>query len=210
MAVLDHRLPDTLQVRSTAAGCLVAWFGRLLFACSLCVQGFGQEVEAPAAKVQAAFLYNFTKLVTWPTNAFTNSNAPIVIGVLGKDTLGEELDHLKGLKTAGRHIEVARYTSVKEINNCHVLFVSDSERRRLDLIFDALRSQPILTVGETRGFANRGMIELDRKGDNFDLHINLQAAVDARLKLSSRLIRLDKHLQPVEPTKTNTPPSTSQ
>ena len=171
----------------------------------IATRSLAQPIEAPEQRVKAAFLYNFTQLVTWPTNAFAASNSPIVIGVLGKDSLKEELDGLNGLKAAGRIVQVARYEEVARATNCHLLFISDSERRRLDTIFDALHNAPILTVGESRGFSQRGMIELVRSDKNFELHINLEAANAAGLRLSSRLTRLDRRLRGIEPQPTNAP-----
>jgi hypothetical protein len=169
------------------------------------LRALAQPIQAPEPRVKAAFLYNFTQLVTWPTNAFAGSNSPIVIGLLGKDTLKEELDRLDGLKAGGRSVRVARYNDLASATNCHVLFISDSERRKYDTIFDALHDVPILTVGDSRGFSTRGMIELVRADDNFDLRINLKAAHAAGLRLSSRLTRLDRRLRIIEPESTNSP-----
>src|SRR5258706_3424933 len=33
-------------------------------------------------KVKAAYLFNFAKFIEWPASAFTNENAPLVIGVI--------------------------------------------------------------------------------------------------------------------------------
>lgn len=156
-----------------------------------------QDLQAPEWRVKAAFLYNFTKLVDWPTNAFASTNAPLVIGVLGKDPFGTELDEvLAGRKAQGRNIQTARYASVNEALHCQILFISASERHRLNSIFDALQNRPILTVGDTDGFVARGMIGLVKADDTINLRINLQAAHQAGLQLSSRLTRLDTTLRP--------------
>jgi len=199
MAFLAHS-NATRGIRSptrTAAG------SGLLLQCliylSLASTTFAQQIEAPEPRVKTAFLYNFTKLVTWPTNAFADSNAPIVIGVLGRDTLGEELDRIEGRIVSGRPIHVERYASAESVTNCQVLFITDSERRKLDSIFNELQGRPILTVGESRGFASQGVIELVKTNDNLNLRINLEAANEAGLTLSSRLMRLDRTLRPPDP-----------
>lgn len=167
-----------------------------------------QDVEAPEPKVKAAFLYNFTKLVYWPTNTFANSKTPLVIGVLGRDPFGKELDTVVAGRTVeGRNIQVARFNKVEEITNCQVLFIDVSERRNLDSILDALRDKPILTVSDIKGFASRGMIELTKSNDTMIFRINLEAADHAGLRLSSRLTRLDKTLQPPGSNSTNSPPA---
>lgn len=168
---------------------------------------FGQELQAPEYKVKAAFLYNFTKLVEWPTNTFADDTTPLIIGVLGKDPFGKDLDNLVAGRTAkNRPVQIVRFTSVEQITNCQVLYISESERRKLDSIFDALRGQPILTVSDLRGFETRGMITLVKSNANINLRINLEATRQARLQLSSRLIRLDRTLRPIEAEPPAQPP----
>jgi hypothetical protein len=197
-----HRSPLAPSTGVKRVALLLSWCVLLLL---VVAQSLAQSIEAPEPRVKAAFLYNFTQLVTWPTNRFAQSNSPIVIGLLGKDPLKEELDRLNGLKAGGRVIQVVRYDTVAGATNCHLLFISDSERRKLDTIIDALRNAPVLTVGESRGFSRRGMIELERSDKNFDLHINLEAARAAGLRLSSRLTRLDRQLRAIAPQPTNAP-----
>ncbi len=169
--------------------------------------GHGQEIQAPEHKVKAAFLYNFAKLVEWPTNVFASDTAPVVLGVLGKDPFDQALDELAAGRTVqNRPVRVVRFTSVEQITNCQILYISESERRKLDSIFDALRGRPILTVGDMKGFEARGMITLVRSNSSINLRINLEATRQARLQLSSRLIRLDKSLRPPEEDPPRRPP----
>ena len=167
----------------------------------------GQEIQAPENKVKAAFLLNFAKLVEWPTNVFANDTTPLVLGVLGKDPFDKELAEIVAGRTVkNRPVQIVRFTSVEQITNCQVLFISESERRKLDSIFDALRGRPILTVGDLKGFESRGMITLVKSNANINLRINLEAAKQARLQLSSRLIRLDKSLRPPDDEPPTAPP----
>jgi len=172
-----------------------------VFALLWCSSAFvlGQELQAPENKVKAAFLLNFAKLVEWPTNTFVNDTTPLVLGVLGKDPFDKALDEIVAGRTVkNRPVQIVRFTSVGQITNCQVLFISESERRKLDSIFDALHGRPILTVGDMKGFESRGMITLIKSNASINLRINPEAARQARLVLSSRLLRLDKSLRPPE------------
>lgn len=171
----------------------------------------GQELQAPERTVKAAFLYNFTKLVSWPTNTFSDASAPLVIGVLGKDPFGPALDEVVKNKTVnGRPVLAVRFKTVDDIKNCHVLFISDSERRRLDSTLQALQARPILTVGDLPGFETRGMITLVKTNETINLRINLEATTKSKLNLSSRLLRLDKTLKPTTTGSTNRPAPASK
>jgi len=169
-----------------------------------CPRATAQEVSAPEPQLKAAFLYNFSKLVSWPTNAFASTNAPLVIAVLGQDPVAKELGlTLTGRRVAGRELKTFRLDSMEAATNCHVLFISGSERRDAEHLATALRHQPVLTVSDMKGFASWGMIELVRTNNNFDLRINPGAAREAGLELSSHLTRLDRSLRPGA---TNAPP----
>lgn len=169
----------------------------------------GQELQAPERNIKATFLYNFTKLVNWPTNTFTNTSAPIIIGVLGKDPFGAALNEVvKGKTVNDRPVLAVRFKSVDEIKNCHVLYISESERRRLEKTIQALRSRPILTVGDLPGFETQGMITLVKTNETINLHINLEAVTKSGLSLSSRLLRLDKTLKPAQTTSISRLPAT--
>jgi hypothetical protein len=169
----------------------------------------GQEVKAPEYQVKAAFLFNFTKLVDWPTNTSASNNESFVIGVLGKDPFGKALDDvMTGRTVNGRNIQVTRFGSVEEIGRCHMLFICESERRKLESILDALQDKPVLTVSDIKGFGSRGMIELVKSNDTINLRINLKAANHTGLQLSSRLTRLDKSLQPAGVNSPDSPSAT--
>jgi hypothetical protein len=142
-------------------------------------------------QVKAVFLFNFTQFVEWPAEAFADSTAPLVIGVLGEDPFGAFLDQtVRGETAKGRPLVVERYRRVQEIGNCQVLFISRSESERLGEILASLAGKPILTVGDIEGFAVRGgVIRLATLGGKIRLRINLDSAKAAKLTISSKLLR---------------------
>ena len=83
-----------------------------------------QTGPATEYRVKAVFLFNFAQFVDWPADAFADSAAPFVIGVLGSDPFGELLDQtVLGEQLRGRPFEVRRYHTVDEITACHILFI---------------------------------------------------------------------------------------
>lgn len=151
-----------------------------------------QELAAPEYKIKAAFLYNFAKLTEWPTNVLAGSNAPVVIGVLGKDPFGPFLtETVRGKNIDGRKVRIVRFEHLDDVEGCQLLFVSASESGRLQSIFSRLSDQPVLTVGDTGQFARKGgMIGLWKQADEIRFDVNLEAVERAGLKLSSKLLRL--------------------
>jgi hypothetical protein len=152
------------------------------------------RAQAPVARetqVKAVFLFNFVQFVEWPAAAFASPDAPLVIGVLGADPFGEILDEVvRGEKIGARTLEVRRFATVEEVAGCQLLFISASEQPHLEETLRALQGRPILTVGDTEGFATRGgMIRFVTDRGRIKLRINLAAAKAAGLVLSSKLLR---------------------
>ncbi len=140
-------------------------------------------------ELKAAFLYKLASFVEWPHAA---ADGPLRIGVIGKDPFGADLDGLvQGKVVNGRLFQVRRFQPGEDIRGCEIVFVSPSERNRLQPILDGLRGNPTLTVGDVPEFCERGgMINLRLVGDRIRLQINLEAAERANLRLSSKLLSL--------------------
>jgi hypothetical protein len=156
----------------------------------------GLAVSAPAEpareyQVKAVFLFNFAQFVEWPPAAFPDPQAPLVIGVLGQDPFGAFLDETVRDEMIGRRpLVVRRYRRAEEIDHCHILFISESETSRLEEIITRLKDRSILTVCDTEGFAKRGvMIRLINEKNKIRLRSNFDAAKDAGLTISSKLLR---------------------
>lgn len=149
-------------------------------------------------QLKAGFLFNFAHFIEWPTKAFADPASPIIIGVLGNDSLAGDLDEIvRGEKVNNRPLVVQRYQQVEEIKVCHILFVSDSDAARLQRIFTSLKGRSILTVGETDGFARRGgVIRFVTKNNKIRFRINLEAAKAANLTISSKLLRAAEIVAP--------------
>lgn len=142
-------------------------------------------------KVKAAFLYNFSQFVVWPTEAFPEAQTPMVIGVIGADPFGAYLDEIvQGEQVNNRPLIVRRYQQVEEIKVCHILFVSQSEATRFEEIFARLKGRTILTVGDIDGFARQGgMIRFVTDKNKVRFRINVEAAKAAKLTISSKLLK---------------------
>lgn len=144
-------------------------------------------------QIKAAFLFNFTQFVEWPSNTFTNAEAPLVIGILGDDPLGPALEQaVEGETVNKRPIAIRRSRHLSELKgNCHVLFICRSEKARLPQLLAELRGQPVLTVAEINQFALQGgIIGFVIRDNKVRFEINLATAERAGLKVSSKLSKL--------------------
>lgn len=142
--------------------------------------------------LKAVFLYNLASFVEWPSSAFAGPDAPFVIGVLGDDPFGPVLDQVLANEYVGtRRIVPRRFRRNEDFAQCHVLFVSASEKHRLRDVWRRLGSRPVLTVGEGAGFVEEGgMVAFGLKGQHLILYVNPPAARTADLVISSKLLEV--------------------
>jgi hypothetical protein len=150
--------------------------------------------------IKAGFIYNFAKFVEWPSTAFAQPDSPIVIGILGADPFGTLIDQIvENKKIGARGFVVKRLkrgTDLKDLRECKILFVGDSERAHIDELLQIVKSLPILTVGETPGFAQRGgVIRFVLEDNRVRFEVNVDAAHQADLTISSRLLTLARIIQ---------------
>jgi hypothetical protein len=172
-----------------------------LAACALALappEAAAQPAVSKEYQVKAAFLFNFVQFVEWPAAAFTNSAAPICIGVLGDDPFGPALDEtVRGETVRNRKLVVERSRRLEDLKDCQLIFISKSETERIPGILDELGPTPVLTVSETPGFAQRGgIINLYLAGNKVRFEINAAAARRKGLRISSELLSLGRIIQP--------------
>ena len=141
--------------------------------------------------IKAAILYNFAKFATWPEAAFSSDSAPLRLCVIGDDPFGPALNSLAGKTVRKRALVTSHIADVENAAPCHILFVSDSETERLDTILDEVATLPILTVADINRFGNSGgIITLKAVDKRSRIEVNIAAAEQAGLRLSSKLLRL--------------------
>lgn len=181
-------------------GILIAILGMTLNGTPLAYAQTGDAPDSSEYLIKAGFIYNFAKFVEWPSAAFAQPDSPIVIGVLGTDPFGSVLDRLVQDKKIGqRGFVVRRYKwgkdlkDLKDLRDCKILFVSTSEKAHADEIIQLVKWLPILTVGETPGFAEHGgVIRFTVEDNRVRFEVNVDAAHQADLNISSRLLTLAK------------------
>jgi YfiR/HmsC-like len=152
------------------------------------VPAFAQTAEV--SQVKAAYLYNFTKYVEWPPDAFRSADDPAVICVIGDDRTGKILEQVTlGKKANGRRVEARNPRSVNEFRACQVLFIGFADKDRIAGILRNLRDSNVLVVGQTGEFLSLGgMINLVQRNGAIELEIDTKATNAAGLKVSSRLL----------------------
>ena len=150
------------------------------------------SAEAPTEyQVKAVFVFNFSRFVEWPAQAFTAPTQPFAICILGDDPFGPRLDEaVRGEQINQHPLLVRRFRSVGEAGDCQILYIDRSEGRELPQILAALDHRSTLTVSELNDSAERGgMIQFMTENNRIRLRINVDSARAAGLTISSKLLR---------------------
>lgn len=143
--------------------------------------------------VKAAFLYNFTKFVEWPSGAFASADAPITLCTIGDPTLAADVQKVVADRTAQNRTVKVRAATDADLANCQVVFLPEAAAASAGTVIGAAKSAKALTVGETSDFLSQGGMVVFTKQDNkVRFEINEGAAKDAGLKISAKLLSLAK------------------
>lgn len=136
----------------------------------------------------------FTRFIDWPAGAFASGDAPFVIGVIGETAVTPHLRRMAQKRTIkGRTIEIRSIVDLEELDGCHLVFIGHDVTPALDEVLAATGRRPVLTVADTPGFAERGVLinlYLDRARVRFE--VNLDAAKRSGLKFSAKLLKLGR------------------
>jgi hypothetical protein len=157
------------------------------------VSASAQDAVAMDYQVKAAFMVNFPKYVDWPADAFASTNSPITVAVFGDENVAREFENMVqgGIVIEGHPVVLKRIQGESDLagGGFQILFIATSERARISTILEKLKGSPVLLVGESDNFLEQGgMVNLVPKNRKIRLQINLAAARQAHLRISSRLL----------------------
>jgi len=143
-------------------------------------------------QLKAIFIYNFAKFVTWPDDAFADSQSPLIIGVLGEGPLVKALKSVEGKTAQNRKIVVMQFNTEKDIDICHVLYISSSQKDRINQLFNnGFSRRAILTVGSMKQFTQLGgVINFVKKKNKIKFEVSRKSAERVDLTISSQLLKL--------------------
>lgn len=121
----------------------------LLFMC-----GANVHAQSNEYLIKAGFIEKFTKFTQWPDSDNVNFN----IVIIGKSPFNNEIEKLYAKrKIKNKKVKVQYVESIAEIHNCDILFISDSEKNQLSKIIEFTKNKAILTIAESKGFAQKGV-----------------------------------------------------
>lgn len=159
-------------------------------AIALCLFAAATPAAPLEYQVKASYVYNFVQFITWPSEA-SAGDGKFNLCVLGAERFGNALDAIAGERIDGREIALRRLERPAQARagRCHLLYIAAGTSQGDG--GDAMSERGLLTIGETPGFLQRGgIINLVEHNGRIRFEINQQAARNAGLVISSRILSL--------------------
>lgn len=142
-------------------------------------------------KVKAGFIVNFAKFLRWPDKSFTEKNSPMIIGVMGRNPFDGMLKQVEKKSIQGRPVRVVYIDQKEQLDQCHLVFIADSEREDLGEILSYSAEKPMVTIGDVDGFAMQGgIIEFVNVGNRLGFIINTSEADARSIEVPANLLNL--------------------
>ena len=166
-------------------------------ACAVIVVALGAAIgqasgeQALERDVKATFLYNFTRFVEWPPELPPGAE-PFRLCVAADSEMALSIGRtVAGESVKGRPLVMIEPQTPEEARACQILYVGRTETARAARLLSAVRDLPVLTVGDSPEFAERGgVIEFVLREKNVRFEVNLSSAQRSKLKLSANLLRV--------------------
>jgi len=152
-----------------------------------------ESISFKEHKIKAAFIYNFAKFIEWPAESFAKDQNTLTLCIIGKDLFGDATKTVEGKTIKEKKLLVKRIKGIEDIGECHILFISESEGKNLSPILEKIKYKHILSIADMEGFAHRGgIINFITTDNKVQFEINIDAAQQSGLKVSSKLLKLAK------------------
>lgn len=128
-----------------------------------------------AEALRAALLVNFIRFTEWPTPLI--GDAAFVVGIAGDRPLEDELIKMsERLRVRNRRIHVVRVKAGRNLDDCHILYISplthsrDGSAPTVEELLPLVKDKPVLTISEGPTFLAQGGI------------INLYSSTEGKLR----------------------------
>jgi hypothetical protein len=155
--------------------------------------------SAEESTIKAQFFERFTRFIDWPAHVL-HAKTPFVVCLAGANAISAEIERrmtralVKGQPTRVRRLDPP---TTADPGGCHALYVVPALRPQLSVLMARTRGRPILTVADSHGFGELGvLINMYIQDRYIRFEINTVALRDSGLRVSSQLLRLARLLEP--------------
>jgi hypothetical protein len=130
---------------------------------------------------------HLVEIVVWPNSAIPDKNLHICM--LGRFPDEESLNKLNGTIVNGFKLDVTKISdALKNGQNCHLIYIGNSETKNTLKIIKAFEKKPVLLLGDMSEFAEKGgnMNFVMLSANQVGLTINLERMEQSNLKIDMK------------------------
>ena len=157
-------------------------FLTLMFALALVCRSQVSNIN----QAQSLYIYNFSRLIQWPSG---NQTGDFVIGVIGNDALYNSLNtYVSNKKVGTQPIVIRKFDSPESLTRCHIVFVGNGKVTKFEEVISRLKGSNSLIITEKKGMINMGSaIDFFMDQDKLKFVINSENAQKYNLTVSKSL-----------------------
>ena len=168
-----------------------------LILCFVIVQLFTQNSigQSKEYMLKAGFLEKFARLSEWPKETAMDT---FKIAVIGESPFNGALEKMySDFKILDKPVKINYIATIYELENSQILFISASENENLPYILAEIENKPVLTVGETKGYARKGVMINFYETNMGTVHfeINRKAVRKSGIKMDVMLLNFAKLIE---------------
>ncbi|HEX7649003.1 MAG TPA: YfiR family protein [Noviherbaspirillum sp.] len=166
-----------------------------LVAAAMLPWGVPHAQPVPEYDLKAAFVYNFAVFTDWPADTAYDGGT-LNICVNPDSAVRQPLVGLGDKQIKGRRVAVRSLAAADNLRTCNVVYLDSGDRDRWEQIRKALGSTGVLTIADDEEIARDGaVISLAMDNNRVVFDVDTRAARQAKLVLSSKLLRLARTVQ---------------
>lgn len=184
-----------------SAGLRVRLYRRLRLASACACAAFvlaapcAQAQPVPEYDLKAAFIYNFLLFAEWPPETQFEGGT-LQLCIHPSSPMRTAIGALAGKPVKGHAVVVRAAGMMDGVRSCHVLVLDAMDKARWTALRKALAGAPVLTIADDVDIGYDGsMITLAIEQGRMAFDVDTSALSSARLSLSSKLLRLARHVR---------------
>lgn len=162
-----------------------------------CLLPKNSNAQASEYALKSLLIGRTAQYIEWPEkNEMNDKSEPFIIGVIGENPFGTLLEDMyikEGIKIKNKNVEIRYYTELNQIVHCNILFISSTEKNRLNDILSHTHGKPVLTFGDTKNFGNNGVqINFYMLKNKIRFELNESSITDEGFNVDYRLRNIAK------------------
>ncbi len=142
--------------------------------------------------VKAAYLEKFSRFTEWPSGSLSNE---FVITIIGRDPFKGALEEIAlKYKFKNLPVRITHINEISELKKCNMLFIGELKKGNVSEITSAIKYKPVLLIGETKGYCEKGVHINFYLTDKGTIHFEINPAAIKRsgLKIDMYLLGVGK------------------